>query len=193
MILSAMCFFFILSWARHVRSRPAEAGVLGLVHGFLLASIGYACGCLLVSSMLTLSGVAYKMWQILVFGVVPSAICLAGAAYLVRNEPAPKSHRLSDAEVTAIVELFGRYKLIIIERQQEMKTVIEDCSPEHLINLCDEAIKNHQEYPFDKLCRWMGFVQGVLATQGFISVKEERDFSRPLLHAVHQYTPPTYP
>jgi len=35
------------------------------------------------------------------------------------------------------------------------------------------------------LSRWLGFVQGVLTCLGRLSVKEERDFSRPLFHAAY--------
>jgi hypothetical protein len=73
-----------------------------------------------------------------------------------------------------------------------MTSDVKDCDPEHLIRLCNEVIENHQRYPFDKLCRWMGFVQGVLATQEIIQVEVEREFSRPLLHAIHDYVPPTF-
>jgi len=39
--------------------------------------------------------------------------------------------------------------------------------------------------PLDKVSRWVGFIQGVLATQGLLSVAEERDRTRPLFHAAY--------
>ncbi|KPC17300.1 Uncharacterized protein AC499_0502 [Pseudomonas amygdali pv. lachrymans] len=58
--------------------------------------------------------------------------------------------------------------------------------------LCVQAIEHHYRYPFDKLNRWLGFVQGVLAAVRIIDVDEERKFSRPLLHAFHNQVPPTF-
>ena len=40
--------------------------------------------------------------------------------------------------------------------------------------------------------RNIGFVQGALATAGWIDVDTERDFSRPLLHAIHSRAIPTF-
>lgn len=49
--------------------------------------------------------------------------------------------------------------------------------------LCYAGI--HTDMLEDKQSRWLGFVQGVLATHGIISIVEERDFSRPLFHAAY--------
>lgn len=37
----------------------------------------------------------------------------------------------------------------------------------------------------DKASRWLGYIQGVMATKGYISVDQERDFSRPLYHLAY--------
>jgi hypothetical protein len=39
--------------------------------------------------------------------------------------------------------------------------------------------------PLDKVSRWVGFIQGVLATKGLLSVSEERDRTRPLFHEAY--------
>lgn len=42
-----------------------------------------------------------------------------------------------------------------------------------------------EDLPEDKISRWIGFIQGVMSVKGYISVNEERDFSRPLFHSVY--------
>jgi hypothetical protein len=44
------------------------------------------------------------------------------------------------------------------------------------------ALQEGGSWPEDKLSRWLGFVQGVMAAQGLITVAEEREASRPLFH-----------
>jgi hypothetical protein len=34
--------------------------------------------------------------------------------------------------------------------------------------------------PIPKLCRWLGYIQGVLIERGFTTVDAERDWTRPL-------------
>lgn len=34
--------------------------------------------------------------------------------------------------------------------------------------------------PVEKLCRWLGYIQGVLIERGHTTVAEERDWTRPL-------------
>jgi len=34
--------------------------------------------------------------------------------------------------------------------------------------------------PVPKLCRWLGYIQGVLIARGYTSVEKERDWTRPL-------------
>lgn len=35
-------------------------------------------------------------------------------------------------------------------------------------------------YPIPKLCRWLGYIQGVLIERGATTVEAERDWTRPL-------------
>jgi hypothetical protein len=37
-----------------------------------------------------------------------------------------------------------------------------------------------QELPVPKLCRWLGYIQGVLIERGYTTVEAERDWTRPL-------------
>lgn len=80
--------------------------------------------------------------------------------------------------------LFGRYQAIALERKEDLAGLPERCRGEALAALCQEGIDNGAGYPFDKMSRWLGFTQGVLAAVGAIDVDEERDFTRPLLHAL---------
>lgn len=52
--------------------------------------------------------------------------------------------------------------------------------------MCQTAVADTGDMSVDKLSRWLGFVQGVLAAAGSISVAEERDVSRPLFHAAYR-------
>ncbi|MDT8925306.1 hypothetical protein RBE51_21155 [Pseudomonas taiwanensis] len=99
---------------------------------------------------------------------------------------------LTIAEAQAVEVLFGRYQKLIASHMAELQDLPEKCRGEHLVRLCGEAMQNAHHYPFDKLSRWMGFVQGVLAVKGLVDVDEEREFSRPYLHAVHQGPIPTF-
>lgn len=92
---------------------------------------------------------------------------------------------LSDAELRSVEVLFGRYKALILENMALFTDLPGKCSGPHLVRLCAEALENAPKYPFDKLSRWLGFVQGVLAAIGLIDVDAEREFSRPYLHAIH--------
>lgn len=55
----------------------------------------------------------------------------------------------------------------------------------HLAWMCRHAAANLGSWPVDKASRWLGYVQGVMAVRGLLSVSAERDFSRPLFHAAY--------
>ena len=96
------------------------------------------------------------------------------------------------AQVTALQTLFSRYHVRIVDNTHLLANLSEACCPENLKALCVQAIEQHHRYPFDKLNRRLGFVQGVLAAVRIIDVDDEREFSRPLLHAFHDQAPPTF-
>jgi hypothetical protein len=50
--------------------------------------------------------------------------------------------------------------------------------------MADEIVA-HPEWPIDKPSRWVGFIQGVLAVQGFMSVADERNRTRPFFHKAY--------
>ena len=98
----------------------------------------------------------------------------------------------SKAQVKALTTLFNRYIEKIAENPDALSGMPMRCQPEALTRLCNEAISNMVEYPFDKLNRWLGFIQGILAAVALVDVDEEREFSRPLLHAFHESAPPSF-
>lgn len=191
MIVALLCFLFSFTIVEQVRCGASHSRLRHQAVSFLIAGASYGASYLFFEKLFILMGFDLPESFLAVLAVTPH-IAYALLAVAICGSRAQEK-RLSAAECVAVVALFTRYRDVISTHSALMGTGIDECSPEHLINLCDEVIKNHQKYPFDKLCRWMGFVQGVLAAQGMISVQEERDFSRPLLHAIHTYTPPTYP
>lgn len=85
------------------------------------------------------------------------------------------------------VVLFARCRSLALELGAEEPTDAEAppkyTSASHLVWMCDEAVKSAEAWPLDKLARWLGFVQGVLAARGKLHVDHERAFSRPLFQA----------
>lgn len=61
-----------------------------------------------------------------------------------------------------------------------------EVSKENLAWMLNKLMADLDGLPSDKVNRWIGFVQGVLAAQGYMSVKEERDRTRPLFHDAYK-------
>lgn len=95
-------------------------------------------------------------------------------------------------EQDVLKKLFLRYNRIIVDNKQVLTGLPERCNYENLLSLTEEAIKNIESYPTDKMHRWMGFVQGILSVKGLISVDEERNYTRPLLHSYHEDKPKSF-
>jgi hypothetical protein len=58
--------------------------------------------------------------------------------------------------------------------------------PDHLTWMLDQVEAHLQDWPTDKISRWIGFIQGVLAAHGWLNVDEERDRTRPLFHQAYK-------
>lgn len=75
--------------------------------------------------------------------------------------------------------LFSRYASFIrragIDEGDPRRTSLAN-----LAWMCSTGI--HEPMSTDKASRWLGFVQGCLATRGIIDVDDERDYSRKLFH-----------
>lgn len=64
-----------------------------------------------------------------------------------------------------------------------------DGSETSFVNLrwmADKCLSEIDTLPLDKLNRWVGFIQGVLAVRGLLNVSTERDRTRPLFHAAYR-------
>lgn len=53
-----------------------------------------------------------------------------------------------------------------------------------------ETIKATPSMPIDKMARWVGFIHGVLASRGVLSVDAERDRTRPIFTGCSSSTQP---
>lgn len=52
--------------------------------------------------------------------------------------------------------------------------------------MATQALDHVNLWPVDKTSRWIGFIQGVLATRGYLDVDAERDRTRPLFHKAYE-------
>lgn len=194
MIVAIICFLFIHSFVRYSRQPAKGSEAHKALIDFLLASAGYGFSYILVSRVCLLIGADIPQPIMMVLAVVPGVFAILGSVWVIsKQEDRVTGDLLSNAEAVAVLTLFKRYRAIILDNEDKLNGGVSECAAGHLVNLCTEVIDNHQKYPFDKLSRWMGFVQGVLAVNGLISVEDERNFSRPFLHAIHKRKPPTYP
>lgn len=101
--------------------------------------------------------------------------------------PTPPGHYL------VLAQLFQRYADLAVLHESALSTLAPRCQAPALSALCQEAISNGHTYPFDKMNRWLGFTQGVLAAVGVIDVDDERGITRPLLHQLHPVAIKTWP
>lgn len=85
----------------------------------------------------------------------------------------------------ALGRVFERYLPLLDSDPVALHSFAPSCQGPHMARLCREAIANGSAYPFDKMNRWLGFVQGVLAAAGLVDVDIERDATRPLLHSLY--------
>lgn len=99
---------------------------------------------------------------------------------------------LTIEQENVLKHLFTRYKNLIEWNGHELAHLPIKCDGNSMSQLCTEAINNTSAYPFDKLCRWLGFVQGVLAVKCIIRVDEERDYTRPLFHGLSSEPVPSF-
>jgi hypothetical protein len=94
---------------------------------------------------------------------------------------------MSEATVrSATKTLFERYLRLIREGAPiDESSLPDEASSDHLTWMCVQSLENLYKWPEDKLSRWLGYVQGVLAVRYIIDIQEERDLSRPLFHSAY--------
>lgn len=82
--------------------------------------------------------------------------------------------------------LFARYDAILASHGATPAASVEGLDDGHLRWMCQTAIKDLDCWPDDKASRWLGFIQGVMACRGYVTVAGERELSRPIFHAAYQ-------
>jgi hypothetical protein len=101
------------------------------------------------------------------------------------------SGRQSDYRTLSVSECLASLKA---SKGLEVPFVLPvECRNHRLQVLCEAMLLTMDFKPSDELHRTLGYIQGVLAARGMIDVDVERNFSRPLLHAMHQAPIPTFP
>ena len=85
-----------------------------------------------------------------------------------------------------LAHLFERYEHMIQEAPPgwDEDGIGQELS-KRVLALCRHGRAHIDEMAEDKANRWLGFVQGVLTVGGLIDVEVERDYTRPLFHALH--------
>jgi len=75
------------------------------------------------------------------------------------------------------------YKALFACFERYLKMIDESPEPLKLADLrlfTGEALERTLErHPIAKLCRWLGYIQGVLIERGLTTVRAERDWTRP--------------
>lgn len=128
-------------------------------------------------------------WQGFVEGVLACHHLHWSAEY---PDSGPDDRSPSAAELSALKALFDRYRTVASNSVVNSEHLPKRCRTDHLIHLCESALICAMSLSANTLWQRMGFVQGVLAAQGDIDVDAERDFTRPLLHAIHEHAIPTF-
>ena len=71
--------------------------------------------------------------------------------------------------------LFERYIEILRDNNFDGP---DKANSEHLIWMCENV--DCENWPIDKISRWLGFIQGILIYNNILTVDDERNFTRPL-------------
>jgi hypothetical protein len=79
--------------------------------------------------------------------------------------------------------MFERYNTMLNDSPNFGKNCM---SRDHLIWMTDICLEHINDWPIDKLNRWLGFVQGIMTVQHIITVEDEREISRPIFHVAYE-------
>lgn len=82
----------------------------------------------------------------------------------VQEEPLVKTERKPSLGSDPVKDLFDEALVNLAAYEIYPPSLPDKCEVGHLQKLCREALENFEGYPLDKLCRWIGFVGGVLST-----------------------------
>lgn len=101
-----------------------------------------------------------------------------------------ESYDGEDPVIEATHEVIGNL-LPMIDDQLQYETLYgrdeaeqKEVSAENLSWMARHILSN-RELPSDKISRWLGFIQGVLAVRGRLSVSAERDATRGIFHRAY--------
>lgn len=83
-----------------------------------------------------------------------------------------------------LVRLFIRYEAKAELHREQMHASIGAELTQRTLDLCRHAIGGMDRLSEDKANRWLGFVQGVMIASRVLNIEEEREFTRPLFHAL---------
>lgn len=85
----------------------------------------------------------------------------------------------------AVLEhLFERYGDVARDQRAELSRRVGEDLTDRVIDLCALAVDKLDDLSEDKANRWLGFVQGVMISGGVLTIEAERDYTRPLFHAI---------
>lgn len=90
----------------------------------------------------------------------------------------PKMKAVRAANLVTAQELLSLIPHVIVGSTQRT-------SPSNLRWVLNRVIEEIDTFPLDKMGRWIGFVQGVLALSNHLDVDEERDRTRERYHAAY--------
>lgn len=97
---------------------------------------------------------------------------------------------LTNAAQNVLSKLFNRY-LGIISRISIDSPMREELKPIEI--MIYESLEVIEDCELQSQSIRLGYVQGVIAAKGLINVDEERAFSRPLLHSLHDQPIASFP
>lgn len=99
---------------------------------------------------------------------------------------------LGASDMPAVLcHLFGRYAPVCQPGGPLAHALGEDLAA-RTAWICDagpRGLGGAAPFSLDKAQRWLGFVQGVLVAAGVLEIEQERDYTRPLFHAVGGVAP----
>ncbi len=101
-----------------------------------------------------------------------------------------ESYEGEDPIIEATHEVLGNLLPMIDDQLQHEalygrdETEQKEISAENLSWMARHILSN-RDLPSDKISRWLGFIQGVLAVRGRLSVSAERDATRSIFHRAY--------
>lgn len=101
----------------------------------------------------------------------------------MRDEIMSSLETINDIKKDNTFKVIRNYISVLERGENEINELLEHTCSKDLINLLKEALDKYDEFinldgDNSKINRWLGYVQGVLITVGYLTVQEERDYTR---------------